>query len=196
MLELFLRSGAEVRVLGVVLFTDGLHLREIARRAGVSPYEAKRELGIMARTSLLSAEKKGRQVFFHVNSSCPFLGELRGLYLKTEGLVEKLRGALAGFPGIRYAFIFGSFAGGRAGRHSDLDLMVIGDVDEKAAADALFAVQQSTGREINFIIWAMADLKEKIKSSSGFLKSIVSGDIIWLGGDRDGFIRAVEKRPR
>ena len=196
MLELFLRSGAEVKVLGVVLFTDGLHLREIARRAGVSPYEAKRELGILARAGLLSGERKGRQIFFTVNGGCPFLGELRGLYLKTEGVVERIKGALVGFPGIRYTFVFGSFAGGKAGRHSDLDLMIIGDVDEKAVADALFAVQQSTGREINFIIWAMADLKEKIKSSSGFLKSIVSGDIIWLGGDRDGFIRAVEKRPR
>ena len=196
MLEMFFRSNAEVKVLGVVLFTDGLHLREIARRAAVSPSEAKPELDILCRAGLLKSERKGRQVFFHLDGNCPFLPEMTGLYLKTEGVIQKLKVALDGFSGIKYAFIFGSFAGGKAGRRSDIDLMVIGDVDEKAVADTLFAVQQGIAREINFILWAMADLKEKIKSNSAFLKTIVVGDILWLGGNRDEFIRTVKERPR
>lgn len=45
-LELLLRSTAEAKVNRVVLFSDGLHLREIARRAGISSFEAKTKQAI------------------------------------------------------------------------------------------------------------------------------------------------------
>ena len=47
MLNLILRSKAEVKVLSVILFQDGLHLREIARQANISPFEARREILIL-----------------------------------------------------------------------------------------------------------------------------------------------------
>ena len=47
MLEKLLHGKAEVNLLGVVIFIDGLHLREIARKVGISSSEAKRELDIL-----------------------------------------------------------------------------------------------------------------------------------------------------
>jgi predicted nucleotidyltransferase len=195
MLELFFRSGAEVKVLGVVLFSDGLHLREIARQAAVSSFEAKRELDMLVRTGVLTREEKGRQVFFSISQNCPFLPELRGLYTKTEGVVPALARALA-MPGIKYSFIFGSFAGGRQRSHSDIDLMVVGDAAEKAVAGSVFAVQQETGREINFILWTPAELDGKLSGNSAFLKNIAGDKLIWIRGDRDEFVRAVKEGPR
>ena len=110
MLELLLRSRAKVAVLGVVLFKDGLHLREIARRAGVSSYEAKRELDGLVLLGLLGEEEKGNLLIYSVKPNCPFVGELKGLYLKTEGPVPLLRKGLEKLAGLRYAFIYGSFS--------------------------------------------------------------------------------------
>ncbi|MCK4319010.1 hypothetical protein KAW38_00370 [Candidatus Micrarchaeota archaeon] len=86
MLERLLRSKAEVSILGIVLFQEGLYLREIARMASLSPSEAKKELDNLVSLGVLRKKRHGNQVFFSLNANCPFLDELKGLYLKTEGV--------------------------------------------------------------------------------------------------------------
>jgi len=82
MLERLFKSGAEVKVLGVILFEDGLHLREIARRSNLSSYETKRELDNLTEIGILNKEKKGNLALFFQNKDCPILKDLKNLYLK------------------------------------------------------------------------------------------------------------------
>jgi len=192
MLEKLLKSGAETKVLGIVLFNDALHLREIARRAGVSPYEAKRELENLASIGLLAREPRGNQVIFHLNKACPFLKELKLLYFKTDGAGEALRKELDGVEGIKFAFIFGSFAEGRESEGSDIDLMVIGSASEEELIRRITPLQRKLGREINPIVWSKRDFEEKARGNSGFLKTIVKNDRVWLRGDEAEFIRTAK----
>lgn len=195
MLEKLLRSRAEVAVLGIALFSDNLHLREIARRAGVSPYEAKRELDALVKIGLLSKSEKGNMLIFYQNRSCPFFLELRGLYLKTEGAIPLLQKALAGLSAVRYAFIYGSFASGRFTEKSDIDLFVIGKIRQEALDRICFDVQNKTGREINYILWDEADFAKKIREGGAFVSSLLEKEKLWLKGDENGFERdATEAR--
>ena len=82
MLERLFRSKAEVSVLGVVLFSESLHLREIARRAGISSSEAKKELDNLVDLGLLFTERKGNLVLFYSDRRCTFLEDLRNVFLK------------------------------------------------------------------------------------------------------------------
>ena len=193
MLEKLMRSKAEVKILGVVLFTEGLHLREISRRAGVSAYEAKRELENLEGLGALSSERRGNQLVFRTNEGCPFLQDLKNLYRKTEGVFPKLKKALEKLKGVQYAFVFGSTAKGKETPRSDIDLMVVGDMDEDALAERIFKIQKNIGREINFIFWTPADLEEKARSGSSFLKTLLKNKRIWLVGDEDEFVRIAEK---
>lgn len=192
MLEKLLRSGAEVKVLGVVLFEDNLHLREIARRAGVSPFEAKRELGILASLGVLIPERKGNMALFRKNPACPYFQELKGIYLKTEGVAAQLSSALRGAKGIKYAFIFGSFASGKEKAGSDIDLMAIGEISEADLSAAVFKVQKTIGREINFILWTGKDLLEHAYKGSPFLNSLLDKKRLWLAGKEDEFVGIAE----
>ncbi len=194
MLEKLFRSKAEVKVLGTVLFEDGFHLREIARRASVSPYETKKELDNLIALGILTKEKQGNQLLFRSNPSCPFLEDLRNIYRKTEGIFSELAKAIAA-PGVAYAFIFGSMAGGAVRQASDIDLMVIGDIDEDDLAARIFPIQKRSRRAINFILWSIPDLKDKARADSAFLKNIMEKDMVWLGGDRDEFIGIASERP-
>jgi predicted nucleotidyltransferase len=194
MLERLFRSRAEVKVLGVVLFEDGLHLREIARRAAVSPCEAKKELENLLVLGVLTKEKRGNQLLFRSDQSCPFLEDLRNIYRKTEGVFQELKKAIAA-PDIKYAFIFGSMASGVMRPASDIDLMVIGAIDENDLSARIFPIQKRNRRAINFILWRISDLKEKARTNSTFLKNIMKKDMVWLGGDRDEFIRIAQERP-
>jgi DNA-binding MarR family transcriptional regulator len=82
MLERLFRSKAEVSVLGVVLFSESLHLREIARRAGISSSEAKKELDNLVDLGLLFTERKGNLVLFYTDRRCAFLDDLRNVFIK------------------------------------------------------------------------------------------------------------------
>ena len=191
MLEKLLRSKAEVAVLGIVLFNDGLHLREIARRAGVSPPEAKRELDSLVGLGALAKAKKGNMSVYTLNSSCPFINELKGLYLKTEGPIPLLRKELGRLGGLRHAFVYGSFASGNFTERSDIDLLVIGNIESGGLDKACFDVQKETAREINYILWNEKDWCKKLKEGGAFVSSIIKNGKIWLAGDEDGFKRDV-----
>jgi predicted nucleotidyltransferase len=191
MLEKLLRSNAEVKVLGVVLETDGLHLREIARRAGVSSFEAKRELGILTSLGLLRREEKGNLVLFYPEKTCPFLGELRGLYEKTEGVFGRLRRALAGVAGIEYAFVYGSFARGEYGEKSDVDLMVIGKPDMGLLNRKVMEAEVGIGREVNYSVHSEEEFLRKA-TLGGLIREVISNKKIFLRGSEDGFERFIK----
>jgi len=193
MLERLLRSGAEVKILGVVLFSDNLHLREIARRAEVSSYEAKKELDNLTQIGVLRSERKGNQIVFYANKSCPFFIDLKNLYQKTEGIFSALNDGLTGLEKIDYAFVYGSVAAGKEGEKSDIDLMVIGGINEDELSKRIFTIQAKMKREINFILWSSDDLKGKIEKKSTFLNNILKGKPVFLIGDKHEFVRIVEK---
>lgn len=193
MLEKLLRSKAEVAVLGVALFSDGLHLREIARRAGVSAPEAKRELDSLVWLGALAKTEKGNMSIYTLNSSCPFINELRGLYLKTEGPIPLLKKELSKLAGLHYAFIYGSFASGNFNERSDIDLFLAGEIETEEADRICFGIQNKTMREINYILWSEADLKKKMKEGGAFVSSLVKKEKIWLVGDAGGFERVAKE---
>ena len=192
MLEKLLRSNAEVKVLGVVLFSDGLHLREIARRAGVSSSEAKRELDILVSAGVLRAEKKGNLSLFHIENACPFLEELKGIYSKTEGVFAQLKKGLKKIKGIEYAFIFGSFAREEFREKSDVDLMVVGTPDMNELNERIMHIEKEVSREINYSVYSPKEFHRKA-TLSGFLSEVISNKRIMIFGEEDEFKRFVEK---
>ncbi|MFH1785718.1 MAG: nucleotidyltransferase domain-containing protein [Candidatus Micrarchaeota archaeon] len=192
MLEKLLRSKAGVKLIGTVLFNDGLHLRELARKANISPFEAKRELDILLDLDLLTRKKVGNQVFFYTNKECSFLQDLKNLYQKTEGFFMVLKEALLPLN-LKYAFVFGSIAKGTEIKNSDLDLLVIGDESDTNLSNIIFKTQKKFNRDINFILWSRKDFQEKLNSKNMFLFNILNQKIIWIMGDEYEFSRIVKE---
>lgn len=69
------------------------------------------------------------------------------------GIEAQLREALARFPSVHLALIFGSFATGRAGAASDVDVAVMADaplsVEDRLALIA--AIADNTGRAVDLV---------------------------------------------
>jgi len=190
---MLLRSKAEVAVLGVVLFYDGLHLREIARRAGISPPEAKRELDALVRAGILKMHRMGNMSIYALDQRCPFAGELKGLYLKTEGLIPLLKAEFSKLAGLKYAFVYGSLARGDYTQKSDADVLIVGDAKPEDVDDAVLSLQKNAGREVNYVLWTQEDLRKKMKEKTAFALSIARGEKAWLFGDENEFKRDAEK---
>jgi hypothetical protein len=82
-------------------------------------------------------------VFYQANRRCPIFAELQGLVVKTAGVADVLRAALAPLVDrIVVAFVFGSFASGEPRKTSDVDVVVVGDAMFGAIVSALSAAQE------------------------------------------------------
>ena len=142
---------------------------------------------------ILNEEKKGKLTLVSVNKSLPYFAELRSLIFKTTGLGNLLRVALSGLKGIRYALIYGSFAGGEESESSDVDLLIIGDVEEEGILKAVSQIENKVGREINYVLWSEKEFIDRIKSKHHLLIDIVSKPLMMLIGEEDEFRRTVKK---
>ena len=148
----FLLGQSRSAVLGALFLRPevALHVRELARLTGVSPGSLHRDLRALAEMGLLTRQETGRQVYYRADPQCPVYEELTGLLRKTAGLVDVLRDALVPLAGqIDQAFVYGSMARGDGHAHSDVDLMLIGDLAFTDAVLALAAAQATLRREIN-----------------------------------------------
>ncbi|MFH1221772.1 MAG: nucleotidyltransferase domain-containing protein [Candidatus Micrarchaeota archaeon] len=194
MLEMLFGAKARVKVLAVILERDGLHLREIARVAGVSSYEAKRELDNFYAAGIVKKERKGNLLLFYQDKNCPFLHDLKQLYRKTEGALIELKKVLEQVKDIEYAFVFGSMAKDKERQGSDIDLLVIGEVNMTEMEEKMLEAQKRISREINFIVWKPEELFKKSKEKNTFLRNLVENKRSWLVGDEDEFVRIAKER--
>jgi predicted nucleotidyltransferase len=174
---------------------DEEHLQEgLIELAGLGRGTVQRELEFLARAGVVRRTVRGRQVYFQANAQSPIYAELRGLVVKTSGVADVLRGALALLSGrITAAFIYGSVAKGAERRESDVDVMVIGDVSFAEVSEALGHAQKAIGREVNPSVYAPADFRAKLKAKHHFLRTVLNADKIFLIGGGDELARLVKK---
>lgn len=176
-------------ILSVLLLRPeaSLHVREIARLTGAHAGSLHRELRTLAEFGVLLRDEVGRQVHYRANTDCPVFLDLAGLLRKTTGLVDVLRSALQPLSErIEFAFIHGSMARGNVHVHSDVDVMVVGDVGFADVVLALESAQDAVGREINPIVLAPGEFQARRNQRDSFVDHVLQGPKLWLIGDTDG----------
>ena len=146
-----------------------------------------RELADLAAAGLLTVRKQGNQKHFQANAASPVFAELRGLVLKTMGLADVLRTALAPLaPQIERAFVFGSIAKQQDTAASDVDLLVVSDtLGYGELFGALESAGQSLGRTINPALYTAADFRVRIQGDNAFINRVMQQPKIWLIGQEE-----------
>jgi len=189
--------GKTRQTLLALLYTraDEEHLQEsLIQLAGLGRGTVQRELEFLERAGVVRRTLRGRQVYFQANRDSLIYAELRGLVVKTAGVADALRAALAALAGrIRVAFVYGSVARGSERRASDVDLMVIGEASFAEVSDALGRVQEAIGREVNPSVYAPADFRAKVAAKQHFLSTVLKDEKIFLIGDAHELGRLAKK---
>jgi predicted nucleotidyltransferase len=177
-------SKTRVSLLRILLFSSGgFHLRELSRKAGVSAPYASKELANLMDAGIVREEKVGNLKVYSVREGCPFLPELRGLFIKTDYLGELVREKLS--EKARYALIYGSFAKGDEREGSDIDLLVVSGMDEDNLLELSKKLEGETSREVNYILWNDKAFKER--KGNALLKTILDQGFIMIIGDEQEF---------
>jgi predicted nucleotidyltransferase len=169
------------------------YIRELSRVLDMPYGMLYREVRNLVSLGILVEEKKGKVTLVSVNKSLPYFAELKGMILKTVGLGDLIRDALSGLKGIRYALIYGSFAGGEQTETSDIDLLVVGELNEENLLKAMSQVEKEVGREINYILWSEEEFSKRVRSRHHLLADIVRKPVVMLVGDEDEFRRVAKK---
>ncbi|MGS5086085.1 nucleotidyltransferase domain-containing protein [Hydrogenophaga sp. A37] len=146
-----------------------------------------RELADLAGAGLLTVRKQGNQKHFQANAASPVFAELRGLVLKTMGLADVLRAALAPLaPQIERAFVFGSIAKQQDTAASDVDLLVVSDtLGYSELFAALEGASQTLGRAINPALYTAADFRARLQGDNAFVNRVMQQPKIWLIGQEE-----------
>ena len=146
-----------------------------------------RELADLAAAGLLTVRKQGNQKHFQANAASPVFAELRGLVLKTMGLADVVRAALAPLaPQIQQAFVFGSIARQQDTAASDVDLLVVSDsLGYGELFGALEGAGQTLGRTINPALYTAADFRARLQGDNAFINRVMQQPKIWLIGQEE-----------
>jgi predicted nucleotidyltransferase len=146
-----------------------------------------RELADLAAAGLLKVRKQGNQKHFQANETSPVFAELRGLVLKTMGLADVLRAALAPLaPQIERAFVFGSIAEQQDTAASDVDLLVVSDsLGYGELFGALEGAGQTLGRTINPALYTAAEFRARRQEENAFINRVMQQPKIWLIGQEE-----------
>jgi uncharacterized protein len=196
-LEALLGSRLRARLLGWLLShpDERFFVRQLASLLEEDSTNLSRELARLAELGVVTSSQEGKQKYYRANPRCPVFPELRGLVLKTSGLGDVLRESLQPFAErIETAFVFGSFASGRADADSDLDLMVVGAVTLRELVEALGQAQDRLGREVNPVVYPVAEMRDKLSQGHRFLSSVLEGPKLFVIGTQDELDRLARLR--
>jgi predicted nucleotidyltransferase len=182
------RARAEIFRLLFGASAQELHLRELERRSGLALGTVQQEVRKLEAMELLVARRDGNRVYYGANTAHPLYGDIRNLVLKTSGVVEVLREALAG-KGIGAAFVFGSVARGEEGATSDVDLMVVADVGLREVSSWLSGVSERLGREVNPHVMDAGELRRRRESGDHFILRVLESQKLFVVGDEDELTR-------
>ncbi len=160
------------------------YLRELERILGFSVGNIRRELIKLKKIGLFRTENKGNLTYYYLNKSFSLFQEFKSIISKISGAPRMLKESLKNIKGIEYAFIYGSFAKGEEKETSDIDLFIIGKVDEGRLIDEANKLEKKLQREINFTLYEKSDFEQKKKGGNPFILEVIKQRKIFLIGDK------------
>jgi predicted nucleotidyltransferase len=184
-------SRVRQRVLAVLFGNPSrsFYANEVIALAESGTGAVQRELATLSEAGLLTVRRQGNQKHYQANADAPVFTELRGLVLKTMGLADVLRAALAPLAAqITMAFVYGSVAQQQDTAASDVDVLIVSE--DLGYADVFSVLESASitlGRKINPTLYTQAEIAKRINNDNAFVTRVLRQPKIWLIGNEEAF---------
>lgn len=163
---------------------ETFYLRQLARLTDITVGPVQRELRQLVDAGLVSKKTVGAQTLYTANQESPVFAEIKGLITKTVGMHDVLYAALEPLrKKINLAFVYGSVAQSRETERSDVDLMIVGNVDFGVAVERLADTQRTLNRQINPTVYSVKEFRKKVRGN--FLQTVLSDKKLFIIGDEN-----------
>ena len=183
-------TPVQERVLGLLFGQPdrSFLIADLIRLARGGNGAVQRQVERLAAAGIVEVTRAGSRRHYRARAECPIFPELHALILKTAGLVEPLRAALAPVRDrIDFAFVFGSVAKGAERAGSDVDLMVVSeDLGYGAIYEAVIPAEKLLERTINPSVMSPAEWRRKREVADSFVARVaMQPKLFVIGSERD-----------
>lgn len=184
-----LGSKTRIKLLNLLLFNpkNKYYLRELEKLLKVNINAVRREIKNLLELGLVLGEKRGNQKLYFINERAPIYNELKSIFLKTENIGSALKKNLEKIGMLNLAFIYGSYARGSVSITSDIDICVVGDIDEKELVRVIGESEKILMREINYVLFTEKEFRKRIKNKEPFVTEIIKRPKIIICGGLNEF---------
>src|SRR3989338_168363 len=162
------------------------YMAEVAKILGKESANYQRYIEKMISDGILCEERIGNMRFFWLNKDYQLYNEIKAMISKTIGIEAQLREIIEKIDTIETAFIFGSFATDKFNSGSDIDLFIIGEVNEDNFIEEITKLEMQISRDVNYHIYKKQELVEKFANNS-FMNNVFSNKMILLKGNINEF---------
>ena len=163
---------------------EAFYLRQLARLTDITVGPVQRELRQLVDAGLVSRKTVGVQTFYAANRESPVFPEIKSLITKTVGMHDVLSAALEPLrKKINLAVVYGSIARSSENKSSDVDLMIVGNVDFGVVVETLADAQRSLNRQINPTVYSLKEFRKKAREN--FVKTVLAGKKLFIIGDEN-----------
>lgn len=187
-LERLFTSRVRVQLLKIFLLRpeNQYHIRALASEIDAQYSAVWKELKNLEEIGFLQSEKTAGRKIFRMNACFPIIKELRHIFLKIVGVGDLVRYSLIEMDGIEKAFIFGSFAEGDIDADSDLDLMIIGDIEVAHITPVVEEIEKILTRDVNYLLVTQEEWEMRLAEGDSFSSNIQNSPKIMLIGNQNG----------
>lgn len=164
---------------------QSFYMQEIGRVLHKKPGNFQRTINKMVEEGILISEYRANARYFKANKDYPLYQELKSIVFKTVGAVGSLKAILHKTGDIDYCFIYGSYAKGKETYLSDIDLVIIGDVDEDKLIKEMDKLEEAIKREVNYKLFTLREFRRAIREKDPFLIEILRDKKVMIIGDEN-----------
>ncbi|UCD85452.1 MAG: nucleotidyltransferase domain-containing protein [Deltaproteobacteria bacterium] len=196
MLQKLFSSRVRVKLLNQFITSpEGrFYIRELERLTGEDYKSIVMELHNLESLGLLKGEAQGNLKYYSIDRNFFLFPELKNIIFKTAGVKGALEQELKKIKGIMYAFIYGSYAKGKEDPRSDIDLMVIGDIEIGRLIASLRGPERDLQRKINYVVFDLPEIKKRFKIKDDFVREVFKDEKVMLIGEEDELRRITQRR--
>jgi uncharacterized protein len=163
---------------------ESFYLRQLSRLTEIAIGPVQRELRQLVDANLVTKTVNGAHILYSANQASPVFLEIKNLVTKTVGMHDVLRDALIPIrDNIAVAFVYGSVARSRERKNSDVDLMVVGEVEFSTVVERLSGAEEVLNREVNPTVYSVSEFREKLKLN--FLRAVLAEPKLFIIGDEN-----------
>lgn len=162
------------KVIGVIIRENNeLGLRDIAKKAKVSPSTAKASLDYLEQNLFVDRRIVGKNHLFKIDGGSFLVRQAKILFslseINSSRLVPEILDKLS-LAGVVSIVLYGSVAKGFDDKKSDLDLLLI---TRKKADDFSLKSEKKLSREVTYLKYTYQEWKEKAEKDPTFYKEVV-----------------------
>lgn len=161
------------------------YLRELERILDIPVSMIRKELLRLEEAGIFTSSRKGNLVYFSLNKSYPLFHEMKSMVFKTIGIKGLLKSIFEKTKAVEAVFIYGSFAKNEENAQSDIDLFIMGNIEEGVLLTEVRRLEKVLKREINYSLYTRHDFKEKKKEKDPFISDLLANPKIFILGDKN-----------